>query len=270
MMCYYNGVKVIRSEFIRLKSLEKALANYDFLSKPLHIGFDYSNVPVIKRMEEVEDFDILQMEWGFLPSYIKTREQATKFRMGYKKDNGQFQPPILTLNAVGEELLFPNKMYKDAALKRRCLVLSTGFYEWRHIFPLNKKTGLPLKTAVKYPYHIGLKGKEYFYIAGIYNPWTDTATGEHIETLALVTTAANTLMKQIHNSKERMPAILTEDLAWEWLFNDLEEKRITEIATYQFPAEQMEACTIGKDFREALEPTERFTYENLPALDIAV
>ena len=48
-------------------------------------------------------------------------------------------------------------------------------------------------------------------------------------------------MEQIHNSKKRMPTILTEDLAWEWLFGNLDEERITEIARYQFPTEQMEA-----------------------------
>jgi len=46
-----------------------------------------------------------------------------------------------------------------------------------------------------------------------------------------------------------MPAILTEDLAWEWLFGNLNEERISEIAGYQFPAEQMEACTISKDLK---------------------
>ncbi len=30
-MCYYNGQKVSRAEFIQLKQLEKAVKNYDFL-----------------------------------------------------------------------------------------------------------------------------------------------------------------------------------------------------------------------------------------------
>lgn len=32
-------------------------------------------------------------------------------------------------------------------------------------------------------------------------------------------------MEQIHNGKKRMPTILTEDLAWEWLFGELNEER---------------------------------------------
>lgn len=274
-MCYYNGVKVTKSEFIRLKSIEKVVAKYDFLNRPLHVGFDYNVAPVLKRMDGQEDFDIVQMEWGFLPTpnkwpFIKTREDAAKMRFGYKDDKGKFNTPITTLNAVSEEMLLPNKMYRDAGLNRRCLVLSTGFYEWRHIFPKNKKTGAPLKTAVKYPYRIKLKDREYFYMAGIWNPWTDSETGEHVETFSIVTTAANSLMKQIHNSKERQPTILTEDLAWEWLLGDLSEDRIKEIGQFQLPANEMEAYTLPKDFREALDPTAPFGYseEDVPPLKL--
>jgi len=266
-MCYYNGVKVTRTELIRLKQLEKLVANYAFLNKPLQIGFEYAPHPVLKRIPGQLDFDIVQMEWGFIPSYVKSRDEATKMRFGYKDEGGVFHPMILTLNAVSEELLQPKKIFRDAALGRRCLVLSTGFFEWRHIFPLNKKTGKPLKTATKYPYHIKLKNREYFFMAGIWQPWTDRATGEYVETFAIVTTKANTLMDQIHNSKRRMPTILTEDLAWEWLFGNLDEKTISSIAQFQYPSNEMEACTISKDFRETLDPAEPFHYEDLPALE---
>lgn len=265
-MCYYNGQKVTREEFIRLKQLEKAVANYSFLTRDLQVGFDYSMNAVLKREAEKGDFDIVQMEWGFIPSYLKTREDVFKMRNGYKEANGKFRPGIITLNAVCEEIVLPGKIYRDAALKRRCLVLSTGFFEWRHIFPLNKKTGLPLKTAIKYPYYISLKDKGYFYMAGIWQPWTDKATGEYVETFAVVTTKANKLMEQVHNSKKRMPTILNDDLAYEWLFGDLDEKRILEIAATQYPAEAMQACSIVKDFRQVLEPTKEFVYEDLPAI----
>ena len=269
-MCYYNGVKVTRVEYIRLKQLEKAIAQYDFLSKPLHIGFDYGEHPVLKRMTDKEDFDIVKMEWGFIPVYLRTRDDVFKMRNGFKDEKGQFRPPILTLNAVAEELLFPKKIYRNAALNRRCLVLSTGFFEWRHVFPLNKKTGQPLKTAIKYPYYIHIPDKKYFFMAGVWQPWTDQQTGEYVESFAVVTTVANKLMQQVHNSKKRMPTILTEELAYEWLFGELDEKRISEIASFQYPAKEMQACTITKDFRNAIEPTEAFQYEDLPALELNI
>ncbi len=178
-MCYYNGQKVSRTEYIRLKQLEKAIAHYDFLSRDLQVGFDYSLNAVLKAKVGTEDFDIVQMEWGFIPPYLKTREEVLKMRHGYKDSAGKFHPPITTLNAVCEEMLQPGKIYREAALKRRCLVLSTGFFEWRHIYRLNKRTGQPNKTPEKYPYYISLKDREYFYIAGI---WQHGQTSRRVNT----------------------------------------------------------------------------------------
>ncbi|CAN5775590.1 hypothetical protein BH10BAC2_BH10BAC2_39980 [soil metagenome] len=268
-MCYYNGQKVTRAEFIRLKQLEKAVAGYNFLSRDLTIGFEYGLNAVCKPLAGMEDFDIVEMEWGFIPHYINNREDLLHFRKGgMNPKTDKYDPPILTLNAIGEEL-FEKVTYKKAAMERRCLIPSSGFYEWRHIFPPNKRTGLPTKTAIKYPYHISVTGKEYFYMAGIWTPWTDKNTGEYVESFAIVTTRANSLMEQIHNSKKRMPTILNEELGYEWMFGRLGEERITEIATNQFPAEEMQAYSIAKDFTSALNPLEQADYADLPALELA-
>lgn len=268
-MCYYNGQKVTRAEFIRLKHLEKALANYDFLGRDLEIGFEYGPAAVLKPVEGREDFDIVQMEWGFIPHYMKNRKDLEHFRKGGSNPaTGKYDPPIITLNAIGEEM-FDKVTYKKAAQERRCLVLSSGFYEWRHIFPVSKKTGKPVKTAVKYPYFISLKDREYFFMAGIWTPWTDKETGEYVESFSIVTTKANELMAQVHNSKKRMPVILNEDLAWEWMFGSLDQKRILEIAATQYPAAGMRAHPIAKDFIGALNPQEPFDYEELPPLEVA-
>ena len=133
---------------------------------------------------------------------------------------------------------------------------------------MHTMAGLPLKTANKYPYYISLKDKGYFFMVGIWQPWTDKATGEYVETFAIVTTKAIKLMEQVHNSKKRMPTILNEDLAYEWMFGDLDESRISEIAATQAPVEEMQACTIAKDFREVLEPAKEFIYEDMPALEL--
>ncbi len=260
-MCYYNGQKVTRAEYIRLKQLEKALANYDFLNCDLNVGFDYKHTAVLKPIPGKEDFDLVEMEWGFRPHFIYDEESMLKMRMGgMNPKTNKYDPPIIMLNAIGEEM-FEKVSYKKAAMEKRCLILSSGFYEWRHIFPANKRTGQPVKTAVKYPYHIGVKDKEYFYMAGIYSEWTNKTTGEYIESCSIVTTKANSLMEQVHNSKKRMPTILNEDLAYEWMFGKLDQKRILEIAATQFPAEEMFAYPIAKDFLESIEPTKQFDYD---------
>ncbi len=271
-MCYYNSQKVTREEFIRLKQLEKLIANYDFLNQPVQTGFDYNFSAVLKRYPDREDFDIVQMEWGFIPSRCNTVADVYKHRNGYYDANNKFVPPVPTLNARGEGLLYPGNMFEYAARERRCLVLSTGFFESRHVYRKNKRTGQPVKTLDTYPYYITLKGKEYFYMAGIWQPWVDQITGEYRETFAIVTTTAvsHQLMEQVHNSKKRMPVILNEDLAYEWLFGDLEDRRLLQIAKTQYPSEEMQACSVVKGYMNALEPTKEHKYEDLPALELSI
>jgi putative SOS response-associated peptidase YedK len=265
-MCYHRAIKVSGSDQLKLMNIERDLSAYD-IEMPVADGFNYSLTPVIVPKADC-GWKIVKMEWGFIPHYLHTRQAVHNFRRGYTDEKGKFHPPITTLNAIGEELLLPGKIYRDAALNRRCLFISSAFYEWRHVFPIGKK-GQPLKTAIKYPYTIRTKTNSgIHFIAGIWQNWTDKETGETVDTCALVTTRANALMEQIHNSKKRMPTILTEALAGEWISDGLSEKRILEIATFQYPASEMEAWPIQKDFKTALDPTEPFHYPDLPALQL--
>jgi len=272
-MCYYNAQKVTHAEFLRLKGIEKTLKEHDFFTRYVIVGFDFGQTTVLKPIEGIEDFEIVQMEWGFLPDslkwpFIETREDAFKIRRGYTDARGKFVQPLNFLNAVSEELLIRNKVYREAALHRRCIIPSSGFYDWRHIFPLNKRTGQPLKTAVKYPYRVMVKNKEVFWMAGIWQQWTDADTGETVDTCAVVTTEANLVMSQIHNSKKRMPTMLTDDLAWEWMFGKLDEKRISEIARWQIPWQDLTYYTLAKDFLNSGDPIKEVVYPDLPPIDI--
>lgn len=141
------------------------------LNKPMASGFDYPLWPVLKPIDAGMDFNIEMMHWEFIPSYIKTMESLLHFRKGgINLKTGKKDFPHNTLNAIGEEVL--NKpTYKEAALNKRCLVLASGFYEWRHYTPPGGKD-----TA--YPYYVELVGQEYFFMAGIYNPWIDEQSGE--------------------------------------------------------------------------------------------
>ena len=270
-MCYFNGQKVTRAEYIRLKELEKLVANYKFLNRDVINGFDFGNTAVIKAIPGKEALEIVEMEWGFLGDpmqwpFLETREQAFKFRRPHTDQYGNHVDGIDFLNAKGEELLKKGKVYRQAALERRCLILSTGYYEWRHVFHPNKRTGLPRKMAVKYPYRIMLHDREYFFMAGVWNPWTDYDTNETVETCSIVTTSGNVVTSQIHNSKSRQPTILTEDLAMEWLFMKPDEKRITEIATYQLPWENFKWYTLAKDFLSSNDPLKEYAYTNVPPI----
>ncbi len=136
-MCYYNGIKVIKEEHIRLKQLERKFA---FLGENLaiHKGFDYGDFPVKRLKANSKETERVEMQWGFLPIWASTSEKIEKFRKGYKDVNGKWHKPYTTFNATSEEML--NNMYQDAALHRRCLIPSTGFFEWMHV-PVVGKSG---------------------------------------------------------------------------------------------------------------------------------
>jgi putative SOS response-associated peptidase YedK len=258
-MCYYNGQRISRSEFIRLLKLTKATKDYDFLNVGVHNGFGYKPCAVLVANEDQTDFEIVQMEWGYVPGYITNRDEANKFRRMYT-----------TLNFKGENL-FSNEqgkksMWADAARNRRCLVLSTGIVESRHIPKIGAK-GQVLKETEKFPYMVGIKEREYFWFPGLYNPWLDKETGELVNTFALGVTVANDLMKQIHNSKKRMPAILNDAQAWEWLMGNPTDERLQDLALTQVPSKAMEFCTIEKDYMRTQEATPR-EYAGLAPIDL--
>ena len=47
-MCYYNGLRVTKTEFIRLLDIEKDIRGYkDLLYRPVQKGFEYGDWPVI-------------------------------------------------------------------------------------------------------------------------------------------------------------------------------------------------------------------------------
>lgn len=270
-MCNYNGRYVSRAEYIRLKSIEKQLNNLSEVGKSVS-GFDYSDWPVIKPIMNGTDWKFANMEWGFAPDSwfrapLNTREKLLLWRKGYKDPKKGYVPGVTTLNAKGEELLLPGKIFNESAMVRRCIIPSPGFYESRHLPKIGKK-GEALKATETYPYRILPKDGKPFLMAGVWKTWKDQETQEEVETFAIVTTAANKLMEAIHNTKKRQPTILTESLAEEWLFGDLTEKRITEIATYQAPPETMNYYNVKKKFwtYPIEQVDEKFEYAELPEI----
>ena len=259
-MCYYNGQKITRAEFIRLKSLEKAIKNYNFLNVQVHNGFNYAPCAILIPSADGKDFDIIQAEWGYVPGFIKTRAEANIFRAKYTTLN--FKSEYLFVKEDGKR-----SMWASAAKNRRCLVLSTGIVESRHVPKIGKK-GQQLKETIKYPYYVTVKNQEYFFMPGLYNEWLDPETSQFVNTVAIGITEANEVMKEIHNSKKRMPTILNEDLAWEWLMEKPSDERLMEIAGTQIPSRLMDFCTIDPDYRTTLEAHPK-EYPDLAPLNMA-
>lgn len=261
-MCYLTGRTISPSEYLELLESGEKLG---FLNQELAVykGFDYNMYPVIKAIENSRQTEKIKMQWGFLPPYLKSDDDVKRFRFGYKDGQGKFHKGYTTLNATSEELL--GKMFKDAAQKRRCLVPLNGFYEWMHVTVVGK-SGKLLKTPEKFPYLVKMRNEPEIFMAGVWQPWVNMDTQKTINTFTIATTAANTLMKQIHNSKERMPTILPGNLADAWLYKDLTDQEILDIANYQVAAADMIAVPLHKDFLKRQNPHDPVIYQEAPEL----
>lgn len=91
--------------------------------------------------------------------------------------------------------------FREAFLRRRCLVPADGFFEW---------TG-PKEKRQPLWFHRPDMGLIYF--AGLSESW-NPQPGVRERTFAIVTTGPNDLMRPVH---DRMPAILSEEQADAWL-----------------------------------------------------
>lgn len=241
-MCYYNSISIPKGSKVKLNGVTKELPA---IERPLQSGFEYANWPIIKS--DTNDFSLTLGHWELIAPWVKNTMEVMK---GREKFN--------TLNATAERLL-ESKLFKQPTLKKRCLVLSSGFYEWRHAKPLGAS------KEIAYPYFINLKGQPYFFMAGIYQPWVDIESGETMDTFSIVTTKANPLMELIHNKKKRMPTILTEEQASKWLDPNTTPDTILQLASYQIDAQLMHAHTLKKSFRTEINPQEEFIYPDLAA-----
>jgi putative SOS response-associated peptidase YedK len=207
-MCYTVKIDLTREE------LEKRFrANFrqtDIFTPGDHINaFTLPRIPVICSGSPGE---IVLFGWGLIPYWIKSQEDAQDIRMK-------------TFNAKAETLA-EKPSFRNSLQKKRCLVLVNGFYEWQ------------TREKIKIPYRITLKNNRAFALAGLYDNWTNRETGEVINTCTIVTTRANPLMEEIHNSKKRMPVILSSDAEQKWL--DLAADPVKEGFFEPFPDEMMQ------------------------------
>ena len=139
--------------------------------------------PVVRMKDGKQELAMLQ--WGLIPSGAKDRSIGNHM-----------------INARAESLL-EKPAFRSAFQARRCLVLTSGFYEWQ-------KT--PGKS--KQPYWIGMKDGGEFDMAGLWESWKDRTSGEVIESFTIITTDANTLVARIH---DRMPVIIDPNDFDTWL-----------------------------------------------------
>lgn len=190
-MCFHNSLSV---ESQTLENRYNARLETHSVFKPVYhaSAFNHPSWPVITN----ENRNILQLfSWGLIPDQTANIENAFKLRQ-------------MTLNARVESLS-TKKSFAAPAKQKRCLVPSTGFFEWQAV------------GKQKIPWFITSEKDQIFSIAGVWDTWNDPSGGTIYQTFSIVTTSANPFMEKIHNTKKRMPLILNRENEEEWLASDL-------------------------------------------------
>lgn len=184
-MCFISRLTLSATELkkrfqVELDEKEKYIPSQEFN------GFLHPKTPVIasNRPSNIQLFS-----WGLLPSWAKD--------VSFQKN---------TLNARMETL--SQKPSFKPYLQNRCLILADGFYEWQWLDAQGKN---------KLKYLITLEDEQAFAFAGLWNGWRNQETGDILNTYTILTQPATGLMAEIHNSKLRMPFILSREQERAWL-----------------------------------------------------
>jgi len=216
------------------------------LCTPMHhvSAFSFPQWPVITN----DAPDLIQFfQWGLIPSWIADKTAANQIK-------------VRTLNARSETIT-AKPAYRISIRNKRCLVLADGFYEWH------------LQNNKKYPFHIRLKSREAFAMAGIWDTWINKQDGTSLNTFSIVTTKANPLLARIHNSKERMPVILKPESEKKWISHDFD---IADFGSILVPYDEseMEAFPVSRLLSSKTKNTnvpevlKRYDYDDLAEIGL--
>jgi putative SOS response-associated peptidase YedK len=124
-----------------------------------------------------------RLRWGLIPSWARDEKIA-----------GQ------TLNARCETVAV-KPAFRSAFKTRRCLVPSSGFYEWQTV------------AKEKRPFWLRPASGGLFAFAGLWDVWRNR-DGLSLETFTILTTEANEVVRPYH---ERMPVVVAPSDFHLWL-----------------------------------------------------
>ena len=213
-MCFTVNVNLIKEELENRYGA--TLIDHDkYRPSYYYHAFGLPSLPAVCSSDR---YSLRLLKWGLIPSWTRNSEQAEIIR-------------FKTFNARSETLN-TKPSFNSAFKSKRCLIPVKGFYEWQHV------------GKEKRPWYIYHFNDEIISIAGIFDDWVEDNTGEILTTFSIVTTEANELMAEIHNSGKRMPVILDKASENEWLSTSISQEEALGILK-PCPSDILKAHTIS-------------------------
>ena len=154
-------------------------------------------------------------QWGLIPSWAKDPKIGNRM-----------------INARAETLS-EKPSFRTPYKRRRCLILSDGYYEWRSEPDSKTKT----------PFYIRLKSEKHFAFAGLWEAWHPNIDDDPLLSCTIITTSPNALMETIHR---RMPVILEPDAYDLWLDPSDQSPKQLDGLLKPYPDEEMMAYPVSR------------------------
>jgi putative SOS response-associated peptidase YedK len=157
---------------------------------------------------------IMLARWGLVPAWAKDPSIGNR---------------LVNARAEGIE---SKACFRNSFKRRRCLVLSDGFFEWAN------RPGQKLKI----PYYFRLTSREVFGIAALWDIWQEPRRKTQRLTVCLITTTPNLLVEKVH---DRMPVIIEPRFYNIWLSQDEQPVERLKRCLEPYPAAQMESYAVS-------------------------
>jgi putative SOS response-associated peptidase YedK len=212
-----DGVELMCGRFTLTASVEELVDRFDieFFLQQEGYAPSYNIAPSQSVLSVINNGIHNKMgflRWGLIPPWAKDPS------IGYKMINAR------------SETLHEKPSFRNAYLKRRCLIVADSFYEWKKI---DDKTKTPMR--------IKLKSDQLFTMAGLWEKWI-SPEGESIYSCSVITTNANDFIKDIH---DRMPVILKPEDEKLWLDPQLTDLTTLNSLLKPLDAELMDAHEVS-------------------------
>lgn len=131
-------------------------------------------VAAVRLTRDGADREFTHFQWGLIPSWSKDPSIGSRM-----------------INARSETAA-EKPSFRAAFKRRRCLIPTSGFYEWQKV------------DGGKQPMFIHPAQDNLMSLAGLWEFWSGP-DGSELETCTILTTGPNDLLEPIHN---RMPVVL--------------------------------------------------------------
>lgn len=176
--------------FSLIASGAEVAAHYDLATVP-KLAPRYNIAPTqpvaaVRLANDSTERELTYFQWGLVPSWSKDPSVGSRM-----------------INARSETAA-DKPSFRSAFKRRRCLIPTSGFYEWQK------------SNGGKQPMYIHPSIGDLMSFAGLWEYW-QSPDGSELETCTILTTGPNEMMESIHN---RMPTIIEPADYTMWL--DLE------------------------------------------------